>query len=509
MIAPLVLLLPFLAAGAGVETRSPYELLRYDRHGYSIDSVGISPDGRVVTSGADEAIVWSLADGETLGEQPLDFSEMSRSAISPDGKVVVTVDDSKHMLLWLLHHPSVGIDRVDDQKSITHVTFAPDGSYHVTAASDGSIVLWDSSQLYRDRGINVVDGDKKRSLQAAGAVAAIEFSHDSKRLGAISKNDEKLQFELWEAATGKRLRQFEVDSTALAFSPDGSRLVAGSTIWDLKTFQTIARLDALHPLYVAKFPATGGWLVTGGHDNCLTFWDPQTGRKLANVRAHDHAIRALAITADGAKIVAASDDARARVWDARRIMQDRPLDETLTRLAQLPKAYDVWRLGLCWSQGILNPPTPEIRAKNLNEAKERARKLGIELPDVPDFSDMLEQAQFFQQTESGIMAGVQKQFDETHVKLLQAGLLLPFLRGIVDLHNEKLAPLRDEMLPKLRGEFAEAFGAPPTMFDELERCLVERPKRPTVELMFDNLIREFDLQLEGQQRRLAAGASNK
>ena len=46
-------------------------------------------------------------------------------------------------------------------------------------------------------------------------------------------------------------------------------------------------------------------------------WDAKTGAELLVLKGHDEALKCVAVTPDGARVVTGSDDKTARVWDAK------------------------------------------------------------------------------------------------------------------------------------------------------------------------------------------------
>jgi energy-coupling factor transporter ATP-binding protein EcfA2 len=124
------------------------------------------------------------------------------------------------------------------------------------------------------------------------------------------------------------------EAHSAAFSPDGSRIVTASDdntarIWDAATAKEIAVLRG-HDKYLmsAAFSPDGSRIVTASADNTARIWDAATAKEIAVLRGHDGAVRSAAFNpgllagrrhfsaAGGSRIVTASDDNTARIWDA-------------------------------------------------------------------------------------------------------------------------------------------------------------------------------------------------
>ncbi len=113
---------------------------------------------------------------------------------------------------------------------------------------------------------------------------------------------------LWDLETGKAIRAFGHDRSgywAVAFSPDGSRIAAGSNdhtvrIWDPATGKEVQRLRGhTAAVWGVAFVAGGRQLVTGAWDQSLRLWDVDTGKQVRlfeGVRDH---VRCLACSPDG------------------------------------------------------------------------------------------------------------------------------------------------------------------------------------------------------------------
>ena len=66
----------------------------------------------------------------------------------------------------------------------------------------------------------------------------------------------------------------------------------------------------------AAFSPDGARIVTASDDGTARLWDAATGKEIAVLRGHEGYVRSAAFSPDGARIVTASDDRTARLWDA-------------------------------------------------------------------------------------------------------------------------------------------------------------------------------------------------
>ena len=70
-------------------------------------------------------------------------------------------------------------------------------------------------------------------------------------------------------------------------------------------------------MYSAAFSPDGSRIVTASGDKTARIWDAATGKEIAVLRGHDDAsCISAAFSPDGSRIVTASEDNTARIWDA-------------------------------------------------------------------------------------------------------------------------------------------------------------------------------------------------
>ena len=165
---------------------------------------------------------------------------------------------------------------------------------------------------------------------------AIAFSPDGKLLLAGSGSgplSESADVQLWDVAAGKLLRSFGSSGTgarSVAFSPDGQQALAGSWDGTLKLWETSngrefaiaeGRSDPTNELAQLAPDGRSAISACGSFFHCHPYaqiWDTATGR-LAHALAHENQggslVRGAAFSADGKRLVT-NGWVTQKVWDA-------------------------------------------------------------------------------------------------------------------------------------------------------------------------------------------------
>src|SRR5262245_45808318 len=85
---------------------------------------------------------------------------------------------------------------------------------------------------------------------------------------------------------------------------------------DAATAKEIAVLRLLDDVWSAAFSPEGSRIVTASSDKTARIWDAATAKEIAVLRGHDSALWSAAFSPDGSRIVTASSDKTARIWVA-------------------------------------------------------------------------------------------------------------------------------------------------------------------------------------------------
>jgi WD40 repeat protein len=163
-------------------------------------------------------------------------------------------------------------------------------------------------------------------------VKSFDFGHPLETV-ALSPDGQRLAAGGWggevriiQVESGEQVALIPTGGTyvfALAFSPDGTHIAAGTnakphfiSIWDATSGKLIQNLaghqDAVLSVAYSK---DGSKLLTGSYDSTARLWD-LAGGKPREFRAHDWWVWSAAFSPDEQRIVTASQDGSAIVWSA-------------------------------------------------------------------------------------------------------------------------------------------------------------------------------------------------
>ena len=150
-------------------------------------------------------------------------------------------------------------------------------------------------------------------------VFAVVWSPDGSRIVTGSTGE---GVRVWDAVTGESLLSLEGDDWArsVAWSPDGSRIVTGSAVdgvrvWDAVTGEELLSLEHGYWVGSVAWSPDGSRIAAGFDGEGVRVWDAVSGESLLSLE-HGHKVWSVVWSPDGRRIAAGFDGDGVRVWDA-------------------------------------------------------------------------------------------------------------------------------------------------------------------------------------------------
>lgn len=287
------------------------------RHSADIRSLAYSPDGKHITSAADNAFaVWEAHTGRRLalfsipryavaavspdgslvayshGRDPVRICEartgklrctlptqdgpVSALAFSKDGSVLASTEYERHAFVW---DTNTGTLRqkwaLPNGSERCHLAFTGDGKTLVHAGELGSIISWNDEN---GRELRRIEPRKEKFGQYGLAV-----SDDGELVATLCSTGQRI--DLWRLRTGEFVRDIATGgASGLTFSPDGRQLLWNARgqvcFWDLTKDFVSRRIPASagYPCRLA-FSPDGTTLAIGGSDRILHLWNLDTRKE--------------------------------------------------------------------------------------------------------------------------------------------------------------------------------------------------------------------------------------
>jgi WD40 repeat protein len=288
-----------------------------------VSGLALSPNGKLLASvdRAGNVCLWEPATGKLRWQRTTAIQRGSAPSFklldfSADGKLLAAACADRRVVVWEVES---GRHRAEVTVSCRpHVVrFAPDGRHLAIGGYDDSVLVWDS----QGKNPPARYGDFK-------SVETLAYSSDGKTLFSVHRNlpnDRELSCIVWAVGTAKQQARHEVpwQHFSPALAPDGRALAvayAGGKeirLYDPATGKVLRRTQA-EADYASgmAFSADGATLTAKSRDGRARLWDVATGKLLRRFQASSAEIDYVALSADGKRLALAGwADEAIHIWD--------------------------------------------------------------------------------------------------------------------------------------------------------------------------------------------------
>ncbi|EIW74189.1 WD40 repeat-like protein [Coniophora puteana RWD-64-598 SS2] len=292
----------------------------YEDHDGLLRSVAWEPSGkRVATGCADRKVrIFDLTkpDIATLlieGHR----GEVNTVSYSPDGSFLASGSDDRSLRLWDSQTGKAAKSPFRGHKDwVTTVAWSPDSTRIISGSTDKTVRVWDVS-----RGQTLFNGPLYAHLEN---IWSVSYSPDGK-LFVSTDFGHHPRVQVWDATTGKVLLPQLSDEDKSAVNELKEKLdnpekpLISGVAGKMRAGAAI--------LALVWFP-DGGRIASAGEEPLVRVWSVQTGLQVGEISGHHGIVNALSISADGTKLVSASDDQTILLSDTQSMQ---PLTKPLTK----------------------------------------------------------------------------------------------------------------------------------------------------------------------------------
>ncbi|EMI16100.1 protein containing Serine/threonine protein kinase [Rhodopirellula maiorica SM1] len=193
--------------------------------------------------------------------------------------------------------------------TVLSVDFVPGKEQVAAAIEDGSIRIWDIQNQKVIKNFNA----------HRGLIWMVHY-HPTRPIFATSGDDGFVK--LWDANTYQMIREWKAPNAVrgIAFSPDGSRIVAGDRegtihLYDIDSGEQVGSKTQSGAIFGVDYSSDGKWIATVGTDKTVRVWDASSLEERQSFTGHKGPIYDVAFIPDGSLLASAGWGKVIHLWN--------------------------------------------------------------------------------------------------------------------------------------------------------------------------------------------------
>ena len=281
-------------------------------HSAGVESTAVSPDGRLLltTSADNTACLWDLAKRQVPPTRFLE-GEALCGAFSADGNIfaIGTVDGTAR--LWLTSSGQPDGQALQAGGPVGKLAFSPDSKLLATATDDGIVQFWDLGSL----------GAKGKPMTHAPGIRSLEFKADGKLFLTVGA-DSKVR--CWRVGTGEPVDTPLSDHTAFTcarFSPNKDLIATGSSSGAAQIWPVTPGNPIDLPFYDYSgvtdvcFSPDGHYLAIASEAGQVMVDDVAMSRPVGTPMYYASPVLVVQFSPDSSRIATAYEDGTVQLWN--------------------------------------------------------------------------------------------------------------------------------------------------------------------------------------------------